>query len=225
MSRLLAVFILLPLLVSPLRANPLVGVWQGQILGEENQTTTLTFRANNTCRIDASMPEAEGHSLFAELFGQILYDLDLTLTNLQEHDFKIPSITQIRMEGIYLIKGKFLTVYATQLFLKIEDQHVDFGEVMADIASQLLDIIDKEATDLELVIALTVLAETGPLITSLILEEMTAGEALITSDFSIRGDRLQFQDGDFAETEFIRQDQATSVKAISWGALKGKASQ
>ena len=197
MSRFLVVLIILPLLTSSLQANPLLGVWQGEILGEENQTATLTFRANNTCRIDASIPN-EGSGFFAELFGQILYDLDLTLTDLQEHNFKIPLITQIRTEGIYLVKDDFLTLYATQLFLKVEDQHVDLGELMADVAGQLLDVIDKEATDIESIIALTVLAETGPLITGLILEEMTAGEPLVTSSFSIQGDRLQFQDGDFA---------------------------
>ena len=224
MSKSLIPLAILSLTISTVEANPLLGVWQDQIWGEENPTTTLTFRSDNTCQIEAAVPEIERLGLFAEIFGEILHDLDLTLTDLQERGFKIPSITQIRMKGTYTVEDNFLTVHLAQFLLGIKGQFVDLGQLMANVASQLIDLLDKETTDLELIVALTVLAESGSLITDLVIEEMMEEEAFVASDFSIQGDRLQFQDGDFAEVVFVRQDEITSVKTTSWGQIKGRIS-
>lgn len=224
MSKLL-IALVLSFAVSAVEADYLLGVWHSPILGEEDQAVTLTFRSDNTCEIKATVPEAERLGLFAELFENILHDLNLTVADLQELGFKIPVITQIRMEGSYTVENDSLTVYLTQFLLKVEDdQYLELGQLIADVARQLVNLLNKETTDLELIAMLTVLAETGPLITDLIIEAMMEEEPFIASGFSIQGDRLQFQESEFAGVIFVRQDGATSIKTTSWGQIKGKIS-
>ena len=225
MSKLL-IALVLSFAVSAVEADSLLGVWHSPILGEEDQAVTLTFRSDNTCEIEATVPEAERLGLFAELSEGILYDLNLTVADLQELGFKIPVITQIRLEGSYTVENDSLTVYLTQFLLRVEDdQYLELGQLIADIARQLVNLLDKETTDLELIAMLTVMAETGPLITDLIIEAMMEEEPpFIASGFSLQGDRLQFQESEFAGVIFVRQDGATSIKTTSWGQIKGKIS-
>ena len=226
MTQIRIVLLGLVLACSTVDANPLWGVWYGEHPEAAGQAATFTFREDGTFEVELSAPEEEAAGLFAELFGDLLHDLDLSVEGLVEVGFEIPAITHVVMEGSYTVEDDFLTVYATRFLLGVEGaKRVELGQLMADVARQLLDLLDKETTDLELIVALTVMAESGPLLTELVIEEMMEEGPLIASGFSVQDDRLTFREGEFAGAVFVRDEAVgTAVQTTSWGHIKGRIS-
>lgn len=222
MTNILVVLVSIALAFSTVEANPLLGVWCSQLPEVEGQAITCTFRSDGTFDVETSVVDTEDNNLFAELFGFMLEDFDLTVDDLIDRGFEVPVIHIATIEGSYTVENDIVTAYGERILLGAEgDQLVEMGQFMADLASQLLDVIDREATDVESVLSLTFLAEAGPLLTDIIIEELMGEEPLIASGFSIEGDRLEFREGEFSDVVFVRQDEtATFTETTSWGQIK-----
>lgn len=230
MTQIRIVLLGLVLACSTVDANPLWGVWYGEHPEAANRAT-FTFGEDGTFKVEVSTyDEEEAAGVFAELFGDLLHDLDLSVEGLAELGLAIPTIPYVVMEGSYAVEGDFLTAYTTRFLLLVEGQLIEVGQLMADIGRQALDQLDPETADASLVVALNLLAESGPLITELVAEGM-GEEPLIASVFSIQDQQLRFRDGEFAGAVFVRDEgvcpadeaecPSTAVQTMSWGDIKG----
>ena len=231
MTQIRIVLLGLVLACSAVDANPLWGVWYGEH-PEAADRATFTFGEDGTFKVELSTyDEEEAAGVFAELFGDLLHDLDLSVEGLAELGLAIPTITYVVMEGSYAVEGDFLTAYTTRFLLRVDGELIEVGQLMADIGRQALDQLDEETADAALVVALNLLAESGPLITELVAEGM-GEEPLIASGFSIQEglrpedgyEQLTFHEGEFAGAVFVRDgtvSPATSVQTMSWAHIKG----
>ena len=230
MTKLSIALLGLALACSAVEANPLWGVWYGEHPEVASQHATFTFGDDGTFKVEVSASEEEAAGVFAELFGDLLHDLDLSVEGLVELGLAIPVIPYVVMEGSYVVEGDVLTAYTTRFLLLVDGRLVEVGQLMADIGRQALDQLDPETADASLVVALNLLAESGPLITELVAEGM-GEEPLIASVFSIQDQQLRFRDGEFAGAVFVRDEAvcpadeavcpSTSVQTTSWGHIKG----
>lgn len=156
--------------------------------------------------------------------GGLLADLGLTVAELEEEGFKFPLVDHVALEGRYTVEDDFLTIELTQFFLGIQgdDRYVELGQFYADTAHQLLELLNRETIDLEVILTLTVLAESGPQIAAVVVEGMMEEGPFVASGFTIQDDHLRFHEGDFAGVGYIRQEDETSVRTTSWGQIKGR---
>ena len=231
MTKLSIALLGLALACSAVEANPLWGVWYGEHPEVASQRATFTFGNDGTFKVEVSASEEEAAGVFAELFGDLLHDLDLSVEGLVELGLAVPAIPYVVMEGSYAVDGDFLTAYTTRFLLLVDGELIEVGQLMAAIGRQALDQLDEETADASLVVALNLLAESGPLITELVAEGM-GEEPLIASGFSIQEglrpedgyEQLTFHEGEFAGAVFVRDgtvSPATSVQTTSWGHIKG----
>lgn len=147
-----------------------------------------------------------------------MHDLELSVEGVVE---LIPAIPYVVMEGSYAVEGDVLTAYTTRFLLVADGRLIELGQLMADMGRQGLDQLDAETADAALVGTLNLLAESGPLITELVAEDMRE-EPLIASGFSVQDQRLTFREGEFAGAVFVRDGtESTAVQTKSWGQLKG----
>ena len=117
MTKLSTALLGLALAFSTVDANPLWGVWYGEHPEAVGQGATFTFRSDGTFEVEMFIPRAEAAGLFMEMFGDLLYDLDLNVEGLVELGVAMPTITHLILEGPYTVEGDFLTASATGILL------------------------------------------------------------------------------------------------------------
>ena len=216
------VLLSLVLSFSTATANPLWGVWSDL----EGDGVMWTFREDGSFKRAVPIAEDEAAGLFAEMFGELLDILSLDVENLVELGVVIPTIKFVTVEGKYTTENDSLVAYGASFLLEIEERgrpQVDFGELMAEVAGQLLERLDGEMTDLEQIHALTVVAESGPLLTEFVIVAMQKDGPLIASSFSVQENRLRLDDNEYARMMFMRLDgTAAGAEPTSWGQLKNR---
>lgn len=190
------------------------GTWQGEDPVDE-ATVIMTFSEDGSFNMSSPDMEAEA-GLFEEMFGEMLYDLELSLDELKEQGFEPPAISGISLVGRWAAEGDSIKVWMSNVHFLVDGQSVAMDEMMVEVLTQIVSLpIDEEQVKaVDLFFALI----------PLVFEDVVEEELLFEEHYYFLDDgQLVITSTDGEPITLSRQDaDATAVQDMSWGQIKAR---
>lgn len=211
MKVLACVLFLLPVLVQA--DERLWGTWRG-IDPEDDAVFMFTFAEDGVFEMGSPYFDEE-NTLIEELFGEMFFEIDLSLDELVELGFEPPTLKSATFIGRWETDGDNIKVWMSTALIEVEGEPpVRIQDFMVDVLTDIASLpLDEEVIALvDMLIALTPIAF-----------EVTEGdeELLIEGTFYFLDDQLIVTD-EFGDPLILSriEDSETAVRSATWGQIK-----
>ncbi len=187
------------------------GTWQG--VDAEDGVLIVTFAEYGTFSMDSS--EAADAFSFEELFGDMLYDLEMSLQELEALGFREPSIYRVSLHGTWAAQGDSIHAQLTNLLVFVEGwTPVWLSQYLVGVLSQMaaLPLEDEIVEMLKLSIRF---------VPAMVNEMMAAEGNFIEEAYYFQGDQLVITSQEDGPLVLSRLEApTTAVRSATWGHIK-----
>lgn len=187
------------------------GTWQG--VDAEDGVLIVTFSDDGTFSMDSA--DAADAFSFQELFGDMLYDLDMSLTQLEALGFRAPSIYRVSLHGTWAAQGDSIRARLTNVLVFVEGwTPVWLSQYLVGVLSQMaaLPLEDEIVEMLKWLIRL---------VPAMVSEMMALEGAFIEEAYYFQGDQLVITSQEDGPLVLSRLEApTTAVRSATWGYIK-----